>query len=424
MGLRQLAVFAAFSFLSVSAGICAETKLTLWTINAKTPFGNLTDKTALEFSQNTPGFDLDSIHFTNNYYKTKLRAAMGTQDVPDIFHNWGVSSLQSYVRDGKVLALDPIRDKLEKNFLPISFNPVTFGGKTYGVPYGGMAGVFFWYRKDVFKKYDLKPPKTWKDLIDTGEVLKQNGIIPITLANKHKWPGSFYYMYLVDRIGGPMLFHDAFTGKNNRTFTDPAFIKAGEMIQDLVKRDFFPKGFNRLGDMPADWNSLIVAGQAGMYLMGSWFLSMLSDLPPELREKFDFFVFPLVEDGLGTSENLVGSPGQDYLSISAACKHPDIAMRFLSGHINSEKYFRELAAQGFVPPVKNARAWLSDPIAVKVADMFNSAGHVQIYYDQLMPPAMAEIHKLSIHRLFDLQLTPEQVARNHEEAMRSEPSPK
>ncbi len=428
MGLKCSTTFAVLVFIQVfvSVGNCsgegalATGHLTIWSINPNTPFGDLTDRFARQFSAENAGFILNSVHFPNDYYKTALRTAMQNRGTPDIFHNWGESSLRPYVLEDKVLALDFTGEQLRKPFLPVAFEPVTMGGKTYGVPYSGLTGVFFWYRKDLFDKFELAPPKTWREFLEVGEILKKNGIVPLALANKNKWPGSLYYMYLVDRIGGHAVFRDAMAGRNGGSFTNPAFVQAGELIQDLVRRGFFPEGFNRMQDEPGTWNSLIISGKAGMYLMGSWFLNALDKLPSEMKEKFDFFGFPTVGGGKGNPDDLVGSPGQDYLAVSASCRHPDAAVKFLSEYVGSESYFRELAKLGVVPPVQNAETYLADPVARKVARAFQAAEHVQIYYDVVMTPTMAEIHKLLVHQLFELRLSPEQVARNHRDVILSE----
>lgn len=298
---RFFLIFSTFLFFGlIFGGWClAERRLVIWSINPGTAFGNLTDQKALEFSADSPEAHLESVHFDNTFYKFKLRTALENNQAPDIFHNWGANSIRSYVEQGRVVALDEILSDVRAHMHPKAFAPVTFENRIYGVPYSGLAAVFFWYRTDVFATYNLQPPQTWEEFISVGEKLKQNGIIPVALANKNKWPGSFFYMYLVDRIGGPDLFSDALAGRNDRSFADPAFIKAGELIQELVERKFFPQGFNRSRDEPGNWNSLIISGQAGMYLMGSWFLGVLDELPPELKESFDFFPFPVVAGGLG-----------------------------------------------------------------------------------------------------------------------------
>ncbi|MBP0651764.1 extracellular solute-binding protein, partial [Mycobacterium tuberculosis] len=80
---------------------------------------------------------------------------------------------------------------------------------------------------------NLTPPATWDELLKLVDVLKAKDIAPFALANKGKWPGSMYYGYLVDRIGGPSVFANAAQRKNGGSFTDPVFVEAGRRLQDL-----------------------------------------------------------------------------------------------------------------------------------------------------------------------------------------------
>lgn len=432
MTTEEPVVFVPFSarFLIIFLGTCLlffwgggtsfARDLLLWTINPGTPFGRLTDVVADDFSKKYQDVHVASIHFSNNLYKIQVPAGLQSENAPDVFHSWGGKFLADCIAKQQVVPLDDLEKDLKSIYLPVAFQPVTDNGRIYGVPYSGLAGVFFWYRKDVFQKLGLHPPSTWEEFLEVGEQLKRNGIIPIALANKNKWPGSFFYMYLVDRIGGPSLFGDVIGQKNGRLFTDPSFIEAGRMVQDLVRRDFFPTGFNRAEDEPGNWNSLIISGKAGMYLMGSWFLSALKKLPPEHINQFDFFPFPTVEGGKGDAADLIGSPGQDYLSIFAKKGEQQEAKRFLIEAISNEQYFEEIAKQGFVPPVKNYAKYINDPLSLKVAKSFHRARHVQLYYDQVLPMEMAEAHKMLIHQLFELRVSPEEVAQKHEQLFRNE----
>ena len=414
-----IVLFFLFNIFT-AVSLHAEEKLEIWTINPGTAFGALTDHYAELFSFSSETYELASTHFDNDYYKQYLRAAFQNHQTADIFHNWGENSLRPHIDSGNVFDLEDISDTLKKLFIPASLAPVTHNGKIYGIPYGGLSGVFFWYRRDIFERYRLRPPHTWEELIRVGETLKENNVIPIALANRYKWPGSFFFMYLVDRIGGSELFRKAYNRQDGCSFLDPAFIKAAEMIQDLVRRDFFPVGFNLIKDEPGNWNAHFISGEAGMYLMGSWFLATLDRLPPEMREKFDFFIFPTVKNGAGNAGNLVGSPGQDYLSISSNCRHKNGAVHFLEEYIASERYFTDLADKGFIPPLKENRKYLKDRNQIKIAYHFSKAESIQIYYDQFLPPAMAESHKALVHKLFELQMTPSEMATAHNTLIRSQ----
>jgi raffinose/stachyose/melibiose transport system substrate-binding protein len=320
-----------------------------------------------------------------------------------------------------VTTIDEIKDELLKTYIPAAFDPATFDGKTYGSPYTGLTGVYFFYRKDIFAKYNLTPPKTWEEFLAVGETLKENGIIPITLGNKTKWPGSFYYMYLADRLGGADMFLNALYRKEGGTFEDPAYVKAGELVQELVKRDFFPKGFNGMEEDVGQSRALIYTGKAAMFLMGNWFIGAVNKEAPEVLENIDFFTFPAIEGAKGDPTNLIGSPGQNYLSIPSTCKNKEMAMKFLTEYIMSQSYIEFLVEKGgYVPPVKNATSYVSDPMMKKIAETFEAAGHVQVYYDQFMSPAMGEKHKDLVQSLFGLKITPEEMAKGHEEAILEE----
>jgi raffinose/stachyose/melibiose transport system substrate-binding protein len=197
---------------------------------------------------------------------------------------------------------------------------VTFDGKTYGSLYSGLTGVFFFYRKDVFAQYGITPPKTQKEFLAMCETLKSNGLIPITIVNKTKWPGSFFYMYLADRYGGPNMFLDALCRKPGGSFEAPGYTQAGQALQDMVKAGYFPPGFNGMDEDTGQSRMLIYSKKAGVHLMGNWFIGQATKESPKTLAQLDLFTFPSVEGGKGDPTNLIGSPGQNYYSISAPSK--------------------------------------------------------------------------------------------------------
>lgn len=419
---KFLSVFCA-ALLIFAAGqmAVAKEKLVMWDVQTTSVLKEKVDSAVEAFNEANPDVELEVVHIQNDPYKTKLKVAMGGGTPPDIFHNWGGGPLKEYIDSGMVASIDEIKEDLLKTYMAAAFDPATFDGKTYGTPYAGLTGVYFWYRTDIFAKYNLTPPKTWSEFLEVGETLKKNGIIPITLGNKTKWPGSFYYMYLADRMGGADMFLDALYRKNDGTFETSGYVKAGELVQELVKRDFFPKGFNGMEEDVGQSRALIYTGKAAMYLMGTWFIGTAKNEAPEVLENIDFFPFPAVEGGKGDPTNLIGSPGQNYLSITSTCKNKEMALKFLKEYIMDQSYIEFLVEKaGNVPPVKKAASYVTDPLTKKIAESFEAAGHVQVYYDQFMSPAVGEEHKDLVQALFGLKITPEEMAKGHEEAILEE----
>jgi hypothetical protein len=96
--------------------------------------------------------------------------------------------------------------------------------------------------------------------------LKDAGITPIALGEKDKWPGHFYWVYLAMRVGGQDAFTKAYTRQGS--FADPAYVEAGQHLNELVDLQPFQTGF--LGAGYPDHQAVMANGQAGMELMGHW----------------------------------------------------------------------------------------------------------------------------------------------------------
>lgn len=398
----------------------AQEKVVLWDVQTQGFLRDIVDNAAAEFNK-TSDVPVEVVHLQNDPYKTKLKVVMGAGNPPDIFQTWGGGPLKEYIDAGMVEPVPTdVLDTLADTYIPAAFDPVTFDEEVYGIPISGLTGVYFWYRKDTFEQYGLTPPETWSEFLEVCETFKQNGVVPLALANKNKWTGSFYYMYLADRLGGADLFQNALYRKNGATFEDPAYIKAGEMLQELAERGYFPEGVNGLDEDLMQASSLLYTQKAGMYLMGTWFLSVAKENFTDMMDQLDFFPFPAVEDGDGDPTNLIGSPGQDYHAVTTTSEYIDTAFEFIKTQVMNEDWINAMVANGYVPPVKNASELVEEPALKKIAASFQAAGSVQVYYDQFMPPAMGEVHKDTVQALIGLEMTPEEVAKAHEKALLEE----
>ena len=304
-------------------------------------------------------------------------------------------------------------DGYKDRFVPASLSNVTFDGKIYGVPGENAAVAVVWYNKTIFADLGLTPPATWSELLTVIDTLKANDIIPFALANKTKWTSSMYYMYIVDRLGGPEVFASA-ANRTGGTFNDPVFVEAGKLVQDLVNLDAFNEGFNGLDYDTGQSRQLMYAGKAAMEVMGSWQLSTMRAENPEFAENsLSFFPFPAIEGGKGDPTSVVGTVGDNFYSISSACANPDVAFEFIQYMMDDETNAARIAG-GKVPPVVGVA--VSDARQQEIVDMIAGAASVQLWYDQYLPPELGEVHKDTMQALFGLELTPEEAAAAHEDA--------
>jgi multiple sugar transport system substrate-binding protein len=123
----------------------------------------------------------------------EFRAGTGAYDALNVIPAW----MPDLAQAGALEVLDPyvdkygFRDELKKIAPTYRDNQMTVNGKIYGFPDDGDVFLFY-YRKDIFAradlkkafkdkyKYDLAPPKTWKQFDEIGsfltEALKKDGI--------------------------------------------------------------------------------------------------------------------------------------------------------------------------------------------------------------------------------------------------------
>jgi raffinose/stachyose/melibiose transport system substrate-binding protein len=225
-----------------------------------------------------------------------------------------------------------------------------------------------------------------------------------------------YYMYLVDRIAGPEVFASA-ANRLGGSFEDPAFVQAGEMIQDLVEMGAFIPGYNGLDYDTGQSRIPMYADEAAMELMGTWQISTyLAENPDFYNEKLGFFPFPAVEGGAGDPSSVVGTVGDNYYHISSACANPDEAFEMIQYLIDDVSVDLRVA-DGRIPPVRGVAEKLTDPVLQEVIGMVEEAASVQLWYDQYLPPELGEAHKDAMQALFGLDITAEEAAAQQEAAV-------
>jgi raffinose/stachyose/melibiose transport system substrate-binding protein len=371
------------------------------------------------FEKANPGYKVEDSHVLNEAYKTKLKVAFGANQPPCVFESWGGGPLHEYVKSGQIVDLTPYLQKdpaYRDRFLSTSWDAVTYDHKIYGVAAENASAAVIFYNKELFKQYNLTPPATWDDLIHVVKVLTSHGIAPFALSNKNKWTGSMYYMYLVDRIGGPDVFRKAVDRDAGGSFDDPAFVQAGNYIQQLVKAGAFAQGYNGLDYDVGASRRLMYSGKAAMELMGGWEASTIENENPAFYSKLDFFPFPSVPGGKGDPHNVIGTVGDGFLSISTECKDPQAAFKLIQT-LTDDTAMQGRVADKKIPPVKNIA--LTDPFLKRLQSLIVDAPNVQLWYDQELPPKLGELHKDTSQALFGLSVTPQAAAQQMEDAAKA-----
>jgi len=416
---RLLFVLAAVALLLPLHGISAQAKVTVhWWDIFTTPKEEVAyvQKIADDYTKAHPNVTIEITELENQAFKDKLATVMqgagSGGDSPDLFHSWGGGILKTYADAGLLRDITPDltanSSAWQNTFSAQSaLDLFKFDGKYYGVP-TTWGAVGFWYNKDLFAKAGIKDtPKTWDDLISDVKMLQAAGITPFTIGEKDKWPGHFWWVYLAVRAGGQKAFDAAYS--RSGSFADQPFVHAGELLKQLVDLKAFPDGFLGLDYNHAE--ALMGDGKAAMELMGQWEPGVQQGNAADgkgIGDKLSWFPFPTVKDGAGDPSDVFG--GGDGIAVGKNA--PPEAIDFLKYLTSTEvqKGFVALNV-GFIPTTKEAEASVSDPLLKQILAARNNAKYFQLYYDQYLPPAIAQAVLDATAGIFAGTLSPQDAAK-------------
>jgi raffinose/stachyose/melibiose transport system substrate-binding protein len=404
--------------------------ITLWDISTEEPNKSIAEAAVARFTADYPNITVNQVHQQNDTYKQQLIVAMSSGQCPNIYGHWGGGPMAEYYKSGHANDITEMYAKYDHpEYVDAAVAQSTFDGKMLAIPYSGLTGCDIFYNKTIFAELGLEVPTTIDELEAVCETLKANGIIPFTLANASKWTGSMYYMYLVARHSGNAEFDAAYTQENGGTFTSPAFIYAGEKIQEWVKKGYFPDGVNSLSADDNQDRALLYDGSAAMMLHGSWQVGGIkADNEEWYNENISVFRFPEDSEakaagvpqnveigtaiGMGMSFNCFKEDGSVDQELLDAC------YVLATQYFNDDTYNAAQVAAGTVPSIKGFNENIEDPNNKYIIDEFFKASNVQLWYDQYLPASVTEVHKNCMTELFGLEKTPKEIGEEQDAAMK------
>ncbi len=414
-------------FLFIPVLVSALALMSLGTVTAQEPvtvswwhiftvppeFPALMQTLADEYMAANPNVIVEITNLENEAFKERLATVMQSGESPDLFQSWGGGVLWNFAEAGLLRDITPDltadggvwRDSFSA---PAALDLFSYNDAYYGAPWN-FGGVGFWYNTRLFAEAGIDaPPTTWDEFLADVQLLKDAGITPISLGGKDKWPGHFWWVYLAIRSGGQDAFEAAYT--RTGSFADAPFVRAGVLLEQLIALEPFQDGFMGMGYNQEA--ALMGNGEAAMELMGHWAPgaqagnSLSGEGLPE--GELSWFPFPMVEGGAGGPTDLLG--GGDGIAVGADA--PDEAIDFLR-FLTSEESQRRLAElpAGVLPTIAGAETAVTDPLLQTVLAARNNAEYYQSYYDQFLPPAVAQAVLDAVEGLFAGTMTAEEAAQ-------------
>ena len=343
------------------------------------------------------GYKIKNSPIGHEDFKTDILVRAAGDSLPDVFSYWAGARTQFVADSGSLHPIDEMwsREGLDDVVAKsVADSATMYNGKRYLVPFNyHYAGMF--YNKKVFADAGVTDlPATWDEFLALCETLESKGVTPIALGSKHRWPGQFWFDYLLLRTAGPDYRAQLMNG--SAAYDDAEVNVAMALWKDLTDKGYFAPNSN--ADTWTDASDKVARGDAAMTLMGTWITGYWNGLGLVPGEDYDFFPFPAIAEGVPGA--VVGPV--DGLIISNDGGNRAGAEAFLSYMVSSTDVqaswtgaFGALSANVDVDPANYNDVMQRAFATVAAAEVF------AFNYDLATPPPVAEVGLSMFSRFMD-----------------------
>lgn len=376
--------------------------LTMWTIATESDsFHEPYLKAIKDFEAAHPGVKIKMETFENEAYKTKIKAAVAANELPDVFFTWAGGFSEAFVESGKVLCLDDYYSKYEADLPKAALVNDTYDGKLYGsvtcTPVSAM-----WYNKEMFKKQGVEVPKTWDEFKAVCKKFVDAGIQPIGTTVKDTWVLAMLHDGLTLKSAGPDKVSKALL-KQGQSYNDPDFLKSATCIKELADMKAFTEGATGISNDEA--SAEFYSEKVAMYFTGSWMGgSIVTDA--KKPEHFSVAPIPVVNDANAKITDFMGG-GSDTLMVSAATENKDLAAAAAFEITKGVSKYAYLSGAG-IPAWKVDYATDDVPqLTQEVATLAAGATSYTLWFDTLMDSDSANEYLTLLQSLYSGDITPQ-----------------
>ncbi|NMB11762.1 MAG: sugar ABC transporter substrate-binding protein [Firmicutes bacterium] len=404
-------------FPSISVWAAEEITLEFWTISLAGPFGDWIRGFIADYENAHPGVKIKWVDVPGADVAQKYLAAVSAGMAPDVGNIYGLAKLVEL--DVLVDVNEYLTPEERAAYDPGLMEALTFGGKTYGVPwYGGGPSPLVYSRK-AFKEAGLDPdcpPQTFDEAIEMSRKIKDAtgkfGLMTVIGQSNKKVDGGQELDWLMQE--GVDLFTP--DGKA-AAFNTPEAVAVLTKWCDLYRDGYLPQ------EAPtAVWSEAqqwFVGGRGAFTLVGP---QVLQRTTPEVLEALDADIaYPIVGK---TGKALTNF---QYLAISAQSKHPKEAIDFAL-YVTSPKLQLEFIKQVAIFPsrpevLEDPYFDVEDPETLRdksrMLQVSWPGGYV-VSPTAIPPstiwPELAEAFARETQKMYTGQITPEQALSNAEKA--------
>lgn len=302
----------------------------------------------------------------DNVVKTRL----ATGDMADLcFYNSGSLFMALNPPEHFVdLTDEPYMDTIDESFKLT----VTVDGRVYGIPSGTAIAGAWLYNKKIYEELGLSIPKTWEQLMDNCEQIKEAGITPVLASYRDSWTAQLILLADYYNVHAQLpTFAEDYTANKAKFSTTPIALRGFEKLQEVHTRGFLNQDF--LATTYEDALKMLAEGEGAHYPMLSFALPVIAENYPDKIDDIGLFAQP------GDSEDTYGltvwMPGGVYLNKHS--EHVDALKKWAEFYVSREGIDVYMSAQKPQGPFAIKGIELPDDVwpAVKDTTAYFDAGN-------------------------------------------------
>jgi arabinogalactan oligomer / maltooligosaccharide transport system substrate-binding protein len=318
--LRRLLPVVICGLALVPGVALAQSKLVLWHSYRGTERKAL-EKVVEAWNAKGQGAQVETLAVPYDAFADRVTAAVPRGKGPDLFI-YAHDRLGGWAESQLIEPLEFwIEDELREQFLPITFQAVTYKDSVYALPIAAKSTVLYYNKKLV-----PAPPETTDELVELGKKLTDKGSGTFGLVYEN---ANFYYHALWHLGYGASVF-DA---QGRPALNTKAAVDALQLALDLDKKH---------GIVPQEITNVLVTtlfnqGKAGLVISGPWFRG-------EIEPGLDYGVAPLpvISSVQRPARPFMTSEG---IVLSAKSANKEAAFEFMR-HVASHEAALVLALEG------------------------------------------------------------------------------
>ncbi|RKR76428.1 extracellular solute-binding protein [Frondihabitans australicus] len=252
-----------------SAGSATSGNITWW---GWTPQPNNAKTYIADFNKKYPNIHVTYKQVTIDGWNAALRPALASSNGPDVFNISPGQYMTAFA--GSAIDLKPAVEKAlgsdwKSKLAPTNVTGLsTSSGKLAAVSAGSTSAGSLWINADLFKKYDLQPPKTLADWKNVCSVFKSHGVGCFVQGVGQVAFDQDTLQSIADSVQ-PGMWTKATQGKVK--WTDPVFVKTLDIWKSMFKDGIFEDGALGVQQYP-DASNDFMSQKYAMVMMGTWYM--------------------------------------------------------------------------------------------------------------------------------------------------------